>query len=58
MLVFGRDLGHALDLAVELETLCEQYWRTVQLGPPRLLPESEMQTVLAKFAGYGQPRGD
>jgi L-fuculose-phosphate aldolase len=57
MLVFGRDLGHALDLAVELETLCEQYWRTLQLGPPRLLPQAEMATVLAKFASYGQPRG-
>jgi L-fuculose-phosphate aldolase len=56
MLVFGRDLAHTLDLAVELETLCEQYWRTVQLGPPRLLQEAEMETVLAKFASYGQPR--
>lgn len=54
MLVFGRDLDHALALAVELETLCEQYWRVLQLGSPRLLPADEMARVLEKFAGYGQ----
>lgn len=54
MVVFGRDLHHALDLAVELETLCEQYWRVLQLGDARLLPDDEMQRVIAKFAGYGQ----
>jgi len=54
MVVFGRDCDHALALAVELETLCEQYWRVLQLGAPRLLPADEMTRVLAKFAGYGQ----
>lgn len=54
MVVFGRDCGHALSLAVELETLCEQYWRVLQLGAPRLLAADEMERVLAKFASYGQ----
>ncbi|MCM2290044.1 MAG: class II aldolase/adducin family protein [Sulfuritalea sp.] len=54
MVVFGRDCDHALALAVELETLCEQYWRVQQLGAPKLLTADEMQRVLAKFAGYGQ----
>jgi L-fuculose-phosphate aldolase len=54
MLVFGRDLRHALDLAVEFESLCEQYWRALQLGRPLLLPESEMAVVLEKFSTYGQ----
>ena len=54
MLVFGRDLNQALDLAVELEALCEQYWRACQLGEPVLLDEREMATVLDKFAHYGQ----
>jgi L-fuculose-phosphate aldolase len=54
MVVFGRDCDHALALAVELETLCEQYWRVLQLGAPKLLPEDEMARVLAKFASYGQ----
>jgi L-fuculose-phosphate aldolase len=54
MLVFGRDLDHALDLAIEFETLCEQYWRSAQLGPPRLLSDGEMAEVLEKFGHYGQ----
>ena len=54
LLVFGRDLRHALDLAVELESLCEQYWRALQIGRPVLLPDAEMDTVLEKFRSYGQ----
>ncbi len=54
MLVFGKGLAQALDLGIELETLCEQYWRACQLGEPVLLDATEMATVLEKFAGYGQ----
>ena len=54
MVVFGRDPDHALALAVELETLCEQYWRVLQLGAPRLLSDAEMARVMEKFADYGQ----
>ncbi len=54
MVVFGRDADHALELAVELETLCEQYWRVLQLGAPRLLSAAEMTRVMARFATYGQ----
>jgi L-fuculose-phosphate aldolase len=55
LLVFGRDLRHALDLAVELESLCEQYWRALQIGRPVLLTDAEMEAVLEKFRTYGQP---
>ena len=54
LLVAGRDLTEALALAVELEELCEQYWRACQLGQPVLLTAEEMQAVQEKFAGYGQ----
>ncbi|MCL2635779.1 MAG: class II aldolase/adducin family protein [Betaproteobacteria bacterium] len=54
LLVAGRDLDEALALAVELEELCEQYWRACQLGRPILLGAAEMAAVLEKFAGYGQ----
>lgn len=54
MIVCGRDLKQALALALELETLCEQYWRVLQIGGPKLLPDEEMERVLEKFAGYGQ----
>ena len=54
MLVFGRGLRHALDLAVELETLSEQYWRARQICEPVLLPDVEIRRVLERFADYGQ----
>ena len=54
LLVAGRDLDEVLALAIELEELCEQYWRACQLGQPVLLSTSEMAAVLEKFAGYGQ----
>ena len=54
MIVCARELKDALALAVEFETLCEQYWRVLQIGAPRLLPDDEMERVLEKFAGYGQ----
>lgn len=54
LLVTGRDLDEALALAIELEELCEQYWRACQLGEPVLLSADEMAEVLVKFAGYGQ----
>ena len=54
LLVAGRDLDEALMLAIELEELCEQYWRTCQLGDPVLLSAAEMRDVLEKFRGYGQ----
>ena len=57
MLAFGRDLRHALDLAVEFESLCEQYWRALQIGDPKLLTDAEMDTVLEKFRTYGQQNG-
>ncbi|MFA7280534.1 MAG: class II aldolase/adducin family protein [Sterolibacterium sp.] len=56
MVVCGKDLRQGLALAIELETLCEQYWRVLQIGAPRLLPDEEMVRVLGKFAGYGQDK--
>ncbi len=57
LLIAGRDLDEALALAVELEELCEQYWRACQLGQPALLTAAEMDAVLARFASYGQQPG-
>lgn len=54
MLLHARNLKQALDLGVELESLCEQYWRACQLGDPVLLDTEEMKTVLDKFGSYGQ----
>lgn len=54
MLVLGKDLPQALALGVELEELCEQYWRACQLGEPIILDASEMAIVIGKFSTYGQ----
>jgi len=54
MVVFGSNLKEALALAVELESLCEQYWRVLQLGTPKLLGSEEMTCVIDKFKNYGR----
>src|SRR4029078_6557429 len=56
MIAIGASLDAALALAVEVETLAEMYWRARQLGEPHLLSGAEMETVIAKFRTYGQPR--
>ena len=56
MIATGPSLQGALALAVEVETLAEMYWRALQVGEPRLLPDDEMHVVLEKFATYGQRR--
>lgn len=52
LIVLGETLKATLALAVEVEGLCEQYWRAKQVGTPRLLDCNEMQTVLSKFKDY------
>ncbi len=55
MIALGRDLDDALAVAVEVENLCEQYWRILQLEPnPPLLTEQEMRDVFQQFKGYGK----
>ena len=59
MIALGRDLDDALALAVEVENLCEQYWRILQishghLGEPHILSEAEMRDVFQQFNGYGK----
>jgi L-fuculose-phosphate aldolase len=54
MIAVGPSLAAALALAIEVETLAEMYCRALQVGEPALLPDDEMQRVLAKFASYGQ----
>jgi L-fuculose-phosphate aldolase len=55
MIAVGGSLADALALAVEVEALAEQYWRTLQTGTPNLLSDAEMEVVLEKFSSYGKP---
>ena len=54
MIALGRDLDDALAVTVEVENLCEQYWRALQLGEPHILSEAEMRGVFQQFKGYGK----
>ncbi|MEJ8799009.1 class II aldolase/adducin family protein [Trinickia caryophylli] len=54
MIALGDDLGDALAVAVEVEALCEQYWRALQIGTPRCLSDDEMREVVEKFRHYGR----
>ena len=54
MICVEETLEKALNLAVEVEALCEQYWRALQIGKPKKLSKKEMRTVLKKFRTYGQ----
>jgi L-fuculose-phosphate aldolase len=54
MIAAGRDLDHALALCVEVESLCEQYWRARQIAEPRHLSDEQMAEVMEKFKTYGR----
>lgn len=54
MLVLGKNLPQVLARGIELEELCEQYWRACQLGEPVLLDDAEMAIVIDRFSTYGQ----
>ncbi len=55
MIALERDLDDALAVTIEVENLCEQYWRILQLDAnPPLLSEAEMREVFQQFKGYGK----
>jgi len=60
MIAIGSSLQDALRVAIETESLCEQYWRVIQVGKPSLLTSEEMGRVLEKFKSYGvsSPQSD
>lgn len=54
MIALGRDLAEAMAMAIEVENLCEHYWRALQAGEPVLLSAEEMQAVTVRFQNYGR----
>jgi len=58
MIALGRDLEDAFAVAVEVENLCEQYWRVLQIKKPSLLNKTQMQEVFKQFKGYGNWSND
>lgn len=53
MIAVGDTLEKALRIAVDVEILCEQYLRALQVGSPCILSQQEMQQVQEKFKTYG-----
>ena len=56
MIATGADLGRAMWLAVELETLCRQYAVALQVGEPVVLPDAEIERTVERFKFYGPRR--
>jgi len=54
MITLGRDLDEAMTIAIELESLCQQYLIARQVGRPVLLSEEEMRAVIERFKSYGK----
>ncbi|MBI1175137.1 MAG: class II aldolase [Sideroxydans sp.] len=55
MIALGRDLDDALAIAVEVESICEIYWRALQAGEPHILTAQQMHEVKLKFSDYKKP---
>jgi L-fuculose-phosphate aldolase len=53
-IAFGPSLEKALWLAGEVETLARQLVTAEAIGTPVILPDAEMDTVLARFRDYGR----
>jgi L-fuculose-phosphate aldolase len=53
MIAAGESLEKALWLAVELETLCQQYAVALQVGAPMILSDHEIGQTVERFRGYG-----
>jgi L-fuculose-phosphate aldolase len=54
MIALGADLNEALTVALEVEYLCEIYWRTLHAGESHILTEQQMFAVKQKFVEYKQ----
>ncbi len=52
MIALGTDLADALAVTMEVEFVCEIYWRTLQAGGPQILSAQQMHEVKAKFVEY------
>ena len=53
MIAIAENLTKASAITVEVETLCEQYLRALQVGDPFILTSQEMDEVLEQFKDYG-----
>jgi L-fuculose-phosphate aldolase len=50
----GASLSHALELALEVEVLAEQYYKVLLLGSVHVLDDAEMLKIAELFKSYGR----
>jgi len=50
----GTSLAHALELALEVEVLSEQYYKLLVLGEAHVLDDDEMARIAERFKAYGR----
>ncbi len=53
MIAIGKTMQQALSIAIEVEALCEQYLRAIQIGHPKILSANQMAEVFEQFKNYG-----
>lgn len=53
-IVCAGSLSHALELALEVEVLAEQYYKLLVLGGVHLLDAAEMDRIAERFKAYGR----
>jgi L-fuculose-phosphate aldolase len=52
----GTTLLQAMKIAIEIESLCEVYLKTLAVAEPSRLSATQMAEVLDKFSSYGRSR--
>jgi L-fuculose-phosphate aldolase len=52
----GATLAQAMKIAIEIESLCEVYLKTLAVAEPARLTAEQMAEVLDKFRSYGRSR--
>lgn len=57
-IAIGDTLQRALELASEVETLAEQYYKVLTLGAVHLLSDAHMSDMVERFKTYGQKAQD
>jgi L-fuculose-phosphate aldolase len=53
MIALGRDLDVAMWRALELETIAKQYYHSLVVGSPAILPDAAVDATLKAFGTYG-----
>jgi L-fuculose-phosphate aldolase len=54
LLACGANIAEAFMVAEQVEYCAEIYWRARAIGTPAVIPDSEMDTIIEKFADYGR----